>query len=62
MGNRVGIEYIKVYIDFKDGKTVCICRRENKRCSKNCTPDVVERDKYRGWEQLCKVDKYGKTK
>lgn len=62
MANRVGIEYIKVYIDFKDGKAVCVCKRDRKRCSKHCAPGVVERDKYRGWERLCKVDKYGKTK
>lgn len=62
MDGKVGIEYIKVYIDHKDGKTVCICKRDNKGCKKNCTPDVVERDRYRGWEDTFKVNKYGKTK
>lgn len=62
MENKVGIEYIKVFIDYKDGKTVCICKRDHKRCGKHCTPDVVERDKYRGWEDTFRVDKYGKSK
>lgn len=54
-------EKIKVYIDYKDGQTVCICKRSHKRCNKHCHKDVVERDKYRGWQQTCKVNKYGKT-
>ena len=62
MDVKIGIEHIKVFVDFENGKTVCICRRENKRCPKKCTPDIVERDKYRGWERLFCVDKYGKTK
>lgn len=56
------IEYIKVYIDYKDGKTVCICKASNKLCNKNCEKDIVERDKYRGWEDTFRVNKYGKTK
>lgn len=55
-------ELIKVYIDFRDGKTVCICKRSKKRCNKQCTPDVVERDKFYGWEKTFKVDRYGKTR
>lgn len=38
-------EKIKVFIDFQNGKTVCICKRSRKRCGKNCSPEVVERDK-----------------
>lgn len=61
MEKQVGIERIKVYVDYEGGKTVCICRRDNKRCDKPCTPDVVERDKYRGWKDTFRVDKYGKS-
>ena len=59
---RIGIERIKVYIDYENGRTVCICRRENKRCDKQCTPDVVERDKYRDWQKTFAQDRYGKSK
>lgn len=62
MKSKVGIEYIKVFIDYKDGKTVCICKRDKKRCKKQCTPDVVERDKYRDWEDTFYQDRYGKSK
>lgn len=62
MERQVGIESIDVYVDFENGKTVCICQRENKRCSKPCTPDVVERDRYRGWKDTFYVDQYGKSK
>ncbi len=55
-------EMIKVFIDYKDGKTVCICARSKKRCNKRCHKDVVERDKYRGWQQTFYVDKFGKSK
>ena len=62
MGFRSGVEYIAVYIDWHEGKTMCICRRDNKRCDKNCSPDVVERDIYRGWKQTFYQDKFGKSK
>ena len=62
MKDRVGIEYVKVFIDYKDGKTACICKRDHKRCNKKCTPDVVERDKYRDWEDTFYQDRYGKSK
>ncbi len=55
-------EKIKVFIDFKDGRTVCICARSRKGCeSKTCHKDIVERDKFRGWQQTAKVDRYGNT-
>ena len=41
-------ERIEVYIDVKNGKTVCICKRNRKGCKKKCLPDVVERDKFEG--------------
>ena len=52
-------EKIKVYIDFKDGKTVCICKRSQKKCKKDCTPDEVERDRYAGWQSTMNRDRYG---
>ena len=60
--HKVGIEYIKVYVRNDNGKTVCICKQNNKGCSRRCTPDIVERNKYRGWQDCFKVDKYGKSK
>lgn len=62
MEKKIGVEYIKVYIDFRNGKTVCICKQSNKGCDKPCTPDIVERDKYRDWKDVMKVDKYGRGK
>lgn len=53
-------EKIKVYIDIQAGKTVCICKRSRKGCNKNCEPDVVERDKFAGWEQIFRQNRYGK--
>lgn len=53
-------ERIKVYVDVKDGKTVCICKRSNKGCSKKCEPDVVERDRYAGWQSTFHRNRYGK--
>lgn len=55
-------ETIKVYIDFKDGETACICLRGKKKCNKPCTLDVVERDRFRGWEETMKRDRFGKCK
>lgn len=62
MERKTGVEYIKVHIDFRDGKTVCICKASNKRCAKSCPTDIVERDKYRGWEDTFRVDRCGKSK
>ncbi len=54
---------IKVFIDFDEYcRPKCMCMRAKKMCSKKCTPEVVERDPYRGWEDCFKVDKYGKSK
>ena len=53
-------ERIKVYVDVKDGKTVCICKRSNKGCNKKCEPDVVERDRYAGWQSNFHRNRYGK--
>ena len=53
-------ETINVYIDYQNGKTVCICKMSNKRCNKKCEPDVVERDKFRDWISTFRQDKYGR--
>lgn len=62
MKDKVGIEYIKVFVDYKDGQTVCICKRDKKRCNKSCTPDVVERGRYQDWQSTFYQDRYGKSK
>lgn len=54
-------ETIRVYINTERGKTVCICVRQNKRCDKDCKPDVVERDKFLGWEKTFRRDRYGQS-
>ena len=54
-------ELIKVYIDYRNGKTMCICKRSHKLCDKHCVTDVVERDKFRGWQKAFKVDRYGES-
>lgn len=54
-------ERIKVFIDFEDGKAVCICKRSRKRCNKKCEPDIVERDKFEGWQKVFHQNKYGKV-
>ena len=59
-------ELIKVFIRYdQNGRTACICLRKNKAClrtDKKCSPEIVERDPYRGWEDTFKVNKYGKSK
>ena len=47
-------EKIKVFI-------VCICKRSRKRCGKNCSPEVVERDKFAEWERTFHRDRFGKS-
>ena len=54
-------ERIEVYIDVKNGKTVCICKRNRKGCKKKCLPDVVERDKFEGWEPPSGVTDMGNS-
>ena len=53
-------ERIEVYADIQNGKTVCICPRCDKRCEKPCEPEVVERDRYDGWEKTFARDRYGR--
>jgi len=53
-------ELIEVYIRTEAGKTVCICERSHKMCDKKCECDIVERDRFRGWQDVMRVNKYGK--
>lgn len=53
-------EKVKVFIRIENGKTLCICHRGAKKCNRKCEPDVVERDKFRGWEETMRRNKYGK--
>lgn len=53
-------EKIPVFILFNEGKTVCICHADRKRCKRKCTPDMVTRDKFAGWISTFYRDKYGK--
>ena len=55
-------EFIKVYIDIRDGRTVCVCHKNRKKCKKPCQEDVLERDKFYGWGKTMWRDKYGKSK
>lgn len=52
-------EAIKVFVDIREGKAVCICKRSRKKCKRSCTPDVVERDRYAGWQGTMNKDRYG---
>ena len=53
-------EKIKVFVDIKDGKTVCICKADNKGCKRRFSRDVVERNKFNGWEDTFHRNRYGK--
>ena len=53
-------EKVKVFIRCENGKTVCICPRYKKRCNRKCDADVVERDKFYGWEKTFHRNRYGK--
>lgn len=53
-------EKIQVYIKIVQGRTVCICRANNKGCAECCERDVVTRDRFRGWQSTMKRSRYGK--
>lgn len=53
-------EKIEVYINIDKGKTVCICKRNKKRCNKACEPDVVERDRFAEWEDTFRTNRFGR--
>lgn len=53
-------ELIPVYIRIESGKTVCLCPLKKKRCKRECERDVVSRDRFDGWMQTMKRNKYGR--
>lgn len=53
------IEYIKVYIKVKNGKTVCICKYTDKKCNEPCDVDIVMRDRFLDWQSTFQQDRYG---
>ncbi len=53
-------EKIEVYILTKNGKTICICCADRKGCDRQCEPDRVTRDKFDGWQDVFRRDKYGR--
>ncbi len=55
-------ERIPVYVDIRNGRTVCICHRSRKGCGKNCEKDFVSRDKFEDWQKLMKRDRFGKSR
>lgn len=55
-------EVLKVFVDWRDGETRCICLRSHKRCGKKCEKDIVERDLYRDWKAAFKQDKFGRSR
>jgi len=55
-------ERIPVFADIVNGKTVCLCHRDAKGCSKKCEKDFVERDRFEAWERTMQRDIYGKSR
>lgn len=54
-------ELIQVFIRVKDGVTTCVCHRRHKKCdSRECIRDKVTRDKFEGWRETMRRDRYGK--
>lgn len=53
-------EKINVFIRIENGKTICVCARNRKQCNRRCEQDVVERDKFRGWQNEFRRNRYGK--
>ena len=56
-------EKIKVLqIGAKDGTSLAtLYQQENSRCGKDCSPEVVERDKFAEWERTFHRDRFGKS-
>lgn len=53
-------ETIPVYIKIVKGKTVCICYAGVKKCKEICSVEVVQRDRFRGWESTIRRDRFGR--
>lgn len=52
-------ERIPVFVRIVKGRTVCICHAGSKRCRSNCERAIVERDRFKGWEQIMRRDRFG---
>ncbi len=56
-------ERIKVFAKIENGRTVCICKSDRKCCGRqDCSPEIVERDRFAGWEDTFRRDRYGKSR
>lgn len=55
-------EPLHVYIRYRDGKVVCLCLRRNRRCPRDCEPEIVLRDKFYDWISTFRQDKFGRSK
>lgn len=53
-------EKIRVYVRIVKGRTVCICHAGSKRCRRSCEKTTVERDRFEGWEQVMRRDRFGR--
>ena len=56
------VEKIPVYVRIINGRTVCICKQDQKRCKMPCPRDNVTRDRYNGWQKIFLTvlsDKFG---
>lgn len=53
-------EMIPVFIRVVNGRTACLCKQDAKRCKMPCERDVVTRDKFVGWENTMRRNKFGK--
>ena len=54
-------ETLKVYIEFKGGKIVCICMRSAKGCrSRHCIKDCVTRDMFEDVKGCFEQNRFGK--
>lgn len=54
-------ERIDVFVLIENGKTVCICKRDRKGCTRYCEKAVVERDKYEGWKDTFQQNRFGEN-
>lgn len=53
-------EKIPVYIKVVKGETVCICYAGAKKCKARCSAEVVQRDRFHGWEGTMRRDRFGR--
>lgn len=53
-------EIIAVYMHIVNGKTLCICQAEHKKCGRRCETGTVRRDRFEGWRQTMRRDRYGR--